>query len=61
MFGIDFRNYDNLWQSGGWLSPVVTGAIAARFGWIYGLDSAALVTAVSGLAWFLVDAGKCQE
>ena len=45
----------------GWLSPVVTGAIAARFGWIYGLDFAALVTAVSGLAWFLVDAGKCLE
>jgi hypothetical protein len=45
----------------GWLSPGVTGAIAACFGWSYGLDFAALVTAVSGLAWFLVDAEKCLE
>jgi sugar phosphate permease len=46
---------------GGWLSPVVTGAVAARFGWSWGLDFAALVTVVSGLAWFLVDAEKCLE
>jgi ACS family glucarate transporter-like MFS transporter len=46
---------------GGWLSPVVTGAIAARFGWSWGLDFAALVTVISGLAWFLVDADKCLE
>jgi MFS family permease len=46
---------------GGWLSPVVTGAIAARFGWSWGLDFAALVTVISGLAWFLVDAEKCLE
>jgi MFS family permease len=46
---------------GGWLSPVVTGAIAARFGWSWGLDFAAFVTVISGLAWFLVDAEKCLE
>ncbi|HZZ16077.1 MAG TPA: MFS transporter [Candidatus Sulfotelmatobacter sp.] len=46
---------------GGWLSPVVTGAIAAHFGWSWGLDFAALVTVISGLAWFLVDAEKCLE
>jgi ACS family glucarate transporter-like MFS transporter len=46
---------------GGFLSPVVTAAIAARFGWTYGLDFAALITIVSGLAWFLVDADQCLE
>jgi ACS family glucarate transporter-like MFS transporter len=46
---------------GGFLSPVVTAAIAARFGWSYGLDFAALVTVVSGLAWFLIDADQCLE
>jgi ACS family glucarate transporter-like MFS transporter len=46
---------------GGFLSPVVTAAIAARFGWSYGLDFAALVTLVSGLAWFLINADQCLE
>jgi ACS family glucarate transporter-like MFS transporter len=46
---------------GGWLSPVVTAGIAARFGWSYALDFAAFVTALSGFAWFLVDAGGCLE
>jgi dipeptide/tripeptide permease len=46
---------------GGFLSPVVTAAIAARFGWSYGLDFAALVTVVSGLAWFVIDADQCLE
>ncbi len=46
---------------GGFLSPVVTAAIAARFGWSYGLDFAALVTVVSGLAWFLINADQCLE
>jgi len=46
---------------GGFLSPVVTAAIAARFGWSYGLDFAALVTVVSGLAWFVINADQCLE
>jgi MFS transporter, ACS family, glucarate transporter len=46
---------------GGWASPVVTAAIAARLGWSYALDFAALVTAFSGLAWFFIDAGKTIE
>jgi dipeptide/tripeptide permease len=41
---------------GGWISPIVTGYIAASFGWTRALDVAALVTLVSGLLWFLVDA-----
>jgi MFS transporter, ACS family, glucarate transporter len=46
---------------GGWVSPVVTGGIAARFGWSYALDFAALVTVTSGLAWLLVNAEKRLE
>lgn len=46
---------------GGWLSPVVTAAIAARFGWSHAIDFAAFVTVISGLAWFMVDAGRCLE
>jgi len=41
---------------GGWISPIVTGYIAASFGWTRALDVAALITVVSGLLWFLVDA-----
>jgi ACS family glucarate transporter-like MFS transporter len=41
---------------GGWISPIVTGYIAANFGWTRALDVAAVVTVVSGLLWFLVDA-----
>ncbi len=46
---------------GGWLSPIVTAAIATRFGWSYGLDFAAFVTLISGLAWFLIDANQRLE
>ncbi|MCU1312553.1 MAG: hypothetical protein JWM54_310 [Acidobacteriaceae bacterium] len=41
---------------GGWISPIVTGYIAAAFGWTRALDVAAVITVVSGLLWFLVDA-----
>ncbi len=41
---------------GGWVSPVLTGYVAARFGWTYALDLAAGITLVSGLAWFFIDA-----
>ncbi|PYX89749.1 MAG: hypothetical protein DMG68_04090 [Acidobacteria bacterium] len=46
---------------GGWASPVVTGGIAARFGWSYALDFASLVTVTSGLAWLLVNAEQHLE
>ena len=46
---------------GGWVSPIVTGGIAARFGWSYALDFASLVTVTSGLAWLLVNADQCLE
>jgi MFS transporter, ACS family, glucarate transporter len=46
---------------GGWLSPVLTAGIASRFGWSHALDFAALITALSGVAWFLVDADTCLE
>jgi ACS family glucarate transporter-like MFS transporter len=43
---------------GGWLSPVVTAAVATQIGWTAALDLAAAITLASGLAWFLVDAGE---
>jgi ACS family glucarate transporter-like MFS transporter len=43
---------------GGWLSPVLTAFIATRLGWSYALDFAAVVTLVSGAAWFLVRADQ---
>jgi ACS family glucarate transporter-like MFS transporter len=41
---------------GGWVSPVLTGHVAAKFGWAAALNLAAAITIVSGLAWFFVDA-----
>jgi ACS family glucarate transporter-like MFS transporter len=46
---------------GGAVSPVVTALIATKLGWSYALDFAALVTVVSGLAWFFIDAGRMVE
>jgi sugar phosphate permease len=43
---------------GGWLSPVLTAFIATRLGWSYALDFAAVVTLLSGAAWFLVRADQ---
>jgi len=43
---------------GGWVSPVLTGYVAAKFGWTAALDLAAAITVVSGLAWFFVDADQ---
>jgi ACS family glucarate transporter-like MFS transporter len=45
----------------GWISPILTAFIATHFGWTQALDFAALVTAASGLLWFLVDANKTLE
>jgi MFS transporter, ACS family, glucarate transporter len=46
---------------GGWVSPIVTGYIAASFGWTRALDVAAMITVISGLLWFLVDATDTLE
>jgi sugar phosphate permease len=46
---------------GGLASPVVTAAVATRMGWSRALDFAALVTAISGLAWFFIDADRTIE
>jgi ACS family glucarate transporter-like MFS transporter len=46
---------------GGAASPVVTVLIATKLGWSYALDFAALVTLVSGAAWFFIDAGGSIE
>ena len=43
---------------GGWVSPVLTGYVAAKLGWTYALDLAAAITIASGLAWFFVDADR---
>ena len=43
---------------GGSASPVLTALIAVKFGWTQALDFAALLTAVSGIAWFFIDAGR---
>jgi len=40
---------------------VVTAAVATRMGWSRALDFAALVTAISGLAWFFIDADRTIE
>jgi ACS family glucarate transporter-like MFS transporter len=41
---------------GGSVSPVLTARIATGLGWTQALDFAALVTIVSGLIWFFIDA-----
>lgn len=43
---------------GGWLSPIITSQVAARFGWRAALTVAALVTVASGLCWLMVDSTK---
>jgi ACS family glucarate transporter-like MFS transporter len=43
---------------GGWLSPVLTGYVAARFGWTHALNLAATITIISGMAWFFIDADR---
>jgi ACS family glucarate transporter-like MFS transporter len=46
---------------GGWLSPIVTGYVATRFGWDQALGLAALVTLTAGVLWLLVDATQNLE
>ena len=43
---------------GGSASPVVTALIATKLGWSYALDFAAVVTIISGLPWFFIDASR---
>jgi hypothetical protein len=40
---------------------VLTALIATKLGWSAALDFAALVTGISGLAWFFIDAGGSIE
>ncbi len=46
---------------GGAASPVVTALIATKLGWSAALDFAAVVTVISGFAWFFIDAGGTVE
>jgi hypothetical protein len=46
---------NTLGNLGGWLSPIVTAYMAAKFGWTSALTLASLITCVSGLCWFFVD------
>ena len=46
---------NTLGNLGGWLSPIVTAYMAAKFGWTSALTLASLITGVSGLCWFFVD------
>jgi len=46
---------------GGAASPVVTALIATKLGWSAALDFAALVTLISGTAWFFIDASRTVE
>ena len=43
---------------GGSASPVLTALIANKFGWTPALDFAAVVTVVSGIAWWFIDASR---
>ena len=43
---------------GGWLSPILTAWIATKLGWTQALDFAALVTIISGVVWFFIDASR---
>lgn len=46
---------------GGWISPIITALIAARFGWTQALDVAALVSVGGGLLWLATDASEPLE
>ncbi len=48
-------------NAGGWISSLATAYVAVRHGWSRSLDVAALITACSGLLWFLVDTNKGVE
>lgn len=46
---------------GGWISPILTGWIAARFGWPQALDVAALASGAAAALWLFVDADASLE
>lgn len=46
---------NTLGNLGGWLSPIVTAFMAAKFGWTAALTLASVVTVASGLSWLMVD------
>jgi ACS family glucarate transporter-like MFS transporter len=41
--------------AGGWLAPILTGYIAAAFGWTKALDLIAVLSAISGLLWMFIN------
>jgi MFS transporter, ACS family, glucarate transporter len=43
---------------GGFIAPIATAYIATRFGWIWALNSIAILSVTSGLLWFLVKADR---
>jgi cyanate permease len=46
---------------GGAASPVITALIATKVGWNAALHFAAVITALSGVAWFFIDADRRIE
>jgi ACS family glucarate transporter-like MFS transporter len=46
---------------GGAASPVITALIATKLGWTAALDFAAVITGISGVAWFFIDADSIIE
>jgi ACS family glucarate transporter-like MFS transporter len=46
---------------GGAASPVITALIATKVGWNAALQFAAVITALSGVAWFFIDADRRIE
>jgi ACS family glucarate transporter-like MFS transporter len=46
---------------GGAASPVVTAMIATKLGWSAALNFAAVITVISGVAWFFIDADRMIE
>jgi MFS transporter, ACS family, glucarate transporter len=46
---------------GGFVAPIATAYIATRFGWIWALNSIAILSIISGLLWFLVRADQKLE
>lgn len=46
---------------GGWVSPILTGLVAAKFGWTPALDLGALVSVAGGLLWLGINASETLE
>ncbi len=46
---------------GGWISPILTAYIAARWGWKWSLNFAGFMTLTAGALWFLINADRALE